>query len=116
MEPDELKRIMSEEEIVPSSGFVSSVMMAVRREAEEPQAIPFPWKRALPLFVAGGIALIALIVYAGGIVSDGVSGGHSTLPMLSVTLFTGSGTWTGMAYLISAGSVLYALRMAFSQP
>jgi hypothetical protein len=116
MEPDELKRILSEEEIMPSSGFVNSVMTAVRKEVQEPQAIPFPWKRAVPLFVAGGIVLIALIVYASGIASPGTAGGDATLPLLTGTVLSNSGTWTMVAYAISAGSVLYALRIAFSQP
>ena len=50
---DEFDRIMSEEEILPSSGFAASVMEAVRREAVAPPPIPFPWsgrcrERCLP--------------------------------------------------------------------
>lgn len=41
--------------IAPSSGFAESVMGAVRSEAPAP--LPFPWKRALPGFVAGAAAL-----------------------------------------------------------
>jgi hypothetical protein len=41
----------SEEEIVPSSGFLVGVMQGVREEAAAPAPIPFPWKRALPGFV-----------------------------------------------------------------
>jgi hypothetical protein len=49
MKPDELDRVLSREaEIIPSSGFVRSVMAAVRSEASAPPPIPFPWKRALP--------------------------------------------------------------------
>lgn len=114
MESDDLKHIMSEEEIMPSSGFVGSVMTAVHREAEEPRAIPFPWKQALPLFLAGGLALIALIVYASAIVSAGTAGGE-LLPPFNGTVLTGSGAWTVVAYLVSAGSIFYALRMAFSR-
>ena len=63
---DEFDRIMSEEEILPSSGFAVSVMEAVRREAAAPPPIPFPWKRALPgaLFAAAtliGILAICMI-------------------------------------------------------
>jgi hypothetical protein len=35
-----------EEELLPSSGFVASVMDRVRQEAALPAPIPFPWKRA----------------------------------------------------------------------
>ena len=41
-----------EEELIPSSGFLASVMERVREEAAAPPPIPFPWKRAIP-----GIAL-----------------------------------------------------------
>ena len=62
---DEINRILSrEDEILPSSGFAVSVMDAVRREAAAPPPIPFPWKRALPGLVVGGIAL-ALVLVAG---------------------------------------------------
>jgi len=49
MKPDDLDRVLLREvEITPSSGFVRSVMAAVRSEAAAPPPIPFPWKRALP--------------------------------------------------------------------
>jgi hypothetical protein len=59
---DEFGRIMSEEEILPSSGFTASVMEAVRREATAPPPIPFPWKRALPGAVFAAATLIAILV------------------------------------------------------
>lgn len=58
---DEFDRIMSEEEILPSSGFAASVMEAVRREASAPPPIPFPWKRALPGAVFAAATLIAIL-------------------------------------------------------
>lgn len=58
---DEFDRIMSEEEILPSSGFAASVMEAVRREAAAPPPIPFPWKRALPGIVFAGATLVAVL-------------------------------------------------------
>jgi len=46
----------AEEELVPSSGFLASVMDQVREEAAAPPPIPFPWKRAVPGFiVAAGV-------------------------------------------------------------
>ena len=59
---DEFDRIMSEEEILPSSGFTASVMEAVRREATAPPPIPFPWKRALPGVVFAGATLVTILV------------------------------------------------------
>ncbi len=48
--------LATEEELVPSSGFLLAVMDRVRDEAVAPQPIPFPWKRALPGFVlAAGV-------------------------------------------------------------
>src|SRR5262245_19655523 len=57
MRNDDLDRILCEEEILPSSGFVGSVMEAVQGELEAPP-IPFPWKRALP-----GLALACLLIF-----------------------------------------------------
>ena len=64
MSDAQIDRILSREEILPSSGFVSSVMDAVRREAAAPPPIPFPWKRALPFAVlgAGAFGLLAFVV------------------------------------------------------
>lgn len=52
-----VERILaSEEELVPSSGFVATVMERVHEESTLPPPIPFPWKRAIP-----GIALAAAV-------------------------------------------------------
>ncbi len=60
MNDDNLDRLLSrQEDIVPSSGFVSNVMEAVRHEASAPPPIPFPWKRALPGLAAWLIVLAA---------------------------------------------------------
>jgi hypothetical protein len=52
-----LDRILSsDEQLVPSSGFVSAVMERVHEEAAAPPPIPFPWKRMLPGFAfAAGV-------------------------------------------------------------
>ena len=59
MNDDDLDRMLMErEEIVPSSGFVASVMEAVQQEAVAPAPIPFPWKWALPgLIVSVAMAM-----------------------------------------------------------
>ncbi|HEX4824067.1 MAG TPA: hypothetical protein VFV19_07120 [Candidatus Polarisedimenticolaceae bacterium] len=58
MKPEEIDRILAEkDDLVPSSGFTDAVMDAVRREAATPPPIPFPWKRAWPVVVAGAAAL-----------------------------------------------------------
>jgi hypothetical protein len=51
----QIDRILATEEpLIPTSGFLASVMESVREQAADPQPIPFPWKRAVPgiLFVA----------------------------------------------------------------
>jgi hypothetical protein len=52
-----LDRILStDDQLVPSSGFVSAVMERVREESVAPPPIPFPWKRMLPGFaLAAGV-------------------------------------------------------------
>jgi len=62
MKPEEIDRVLAgESEIVPSSGFVTSVMATVMAEATAPP-LPFPWKRAWPL-VAGFAALILWLAF-----------------------------------------------------
>jgi hypothetical protein len=63
MRDDELDRILGEEEIVPSAGFVASVMDAVYREAAAPSPLPFPWKQALPGLL-GIIVTLSGLIYA----------------------------------------------------
>jgi hypothetical protein len=51
----EIDRILAaDEELIPSSGFLASVMERVQEEAALPPRIPFPWSRAVP-----GILLLA---------------------------------------------------------
>jgi hypothetical protein len=53
----EIDRILaSEEDLIPSSGFLASVMERVQQEATAPPPIPFPWKRAVPgILLAAGV-------------------------------------------------------------
>ena len=52
MNPESMDRILAtEEELVPSSGFLASVMERVQEEASAPPPIPFPWLRAIPALV-----------------------------------------------------------------
>jgi hypothetical protein len=64
----EIDRVLAtEEELIPSSGFLASVMERVEEEAAAPPPIPFPWKRAIPgillasgVFGWGGVELVRL--------------------------------------------------------
>jgi hypothetical protein len=57
MDSSLMDRILnSEEELIPSSGFVASVMEGVHEEARRAVPIRFPWKRAIPgMLLAGGV-------------------------------------------------------------
>ena len=61
--------LATEQELVPSSGFLASVMERVREESVAPPPIPFPWKRAVPGFVVAagvlGWGAVELARYAG---------------------------------------------------
>jgi hypothetical protein len=66
MEPNKklesLDRILrAEEELAPSSGFVSAAMERVREEAAAPKPIPFPWKRVVP----GAVVALSGVVWIG---------------------------------------------------
>jgi hypothetical protein len=63
MKHDDLNDILSRDQnIVPSSGFVSAVMDAVREDAQAPPAIPFPWGRALPGIAAAAVAFVLVAI------------------------------------------------------
>jgi hypothetical protein len=117
----EINSILSrEDEILPSSGFATSVMDAVRREATTPAPIPFPWKRALPGLVVGAFA-IALVLVAG--IMAVAQAGKATAPQVSMSspsvaplLFHGGGiesaaTWTVLALLVAFVSVKLSVRL-----
>ena len=60
---DDLDRILStERSVTPSPGFVHSVMRAVSHEAATPPAIPFPWRRMMPLIAAAVVLFIAVLL------------------------------------------------------
>lgn len=119
---EEIDRILSrEDEILPSSGFAVSVMDAVRREAAAPPPIPFPWKRALPGLVVGGLA-VALVLVA-GVVAIAKLGRASTAAPFSTSLPSGvppifhgglesAAIWTVLALLTAFVSVKVSMSLA----
>ena len=59
---DELDRILStERSVTPSRGFAPSVMRAVRHEATAPPAIPFPWRRMMPIIAAAAMLIMSVL-------------------------------------------------------
>jgi hypothetical protein len=119
MTRDALDRILSsEDQIVPSSGFAASVMDAVRREAATPPPIPFPWKRALPGFALGVVALATLLLVGfalRGPAAPADATSAYTLPQLlaagrvAAAKADGDG-WAALAILLTLASVFFSLR------
>ena len=112
MEPNKklenVDRILSaEEELAPSSGFVSAVMERVREEAAAPAPIPFPWKRAVPgaVLALGGVAWIGVEA-----VRQGMRAGVPDLRVIGVLPSHVSPNMTGT--LEDAGWVVAALGMS----
>jgi len=110
MRNDDLDRILCEEEILPSSGFVGSVMEAVQGELEAPP-IPFPWKRALP-----GLALACLLIFPVLIMSlQGSATAWSftaELPILKLgtAMFTAL-SWVIFALTLTLSLIILSLRL-----
>ncbi|MGD1213995.1 MAG: hypothetical protein ABR861_03305 [Terriglobales bacterium] len=119
---EEIDRILCrEEEILPSSGFAVSVMDAVWREAAAPPPIPFPWKRALPGLVVGGLVLALVLVV--GIMAIAQLVRASTTPQFSMSLpsvlppifrrnMEYAASWTVLALLVTFVSVKLSMRLA----
>ncbi len=106
--------LATEEELVPSSGFLASVMERVREEAAAPAPIPFPWKRALPgiLFAVavlgwGAYELVRAAVPAMQQISF-------ASPHLSVALARPleDAGWVALALAVSLVSSLLSRRLA----
>jgi hypothetical protein len=126
MNDNDLDRmLMDREEIVPSSGFVASVMEAVQQEAAAPAPIPFPWKWALPgliVSVAMAMGMIARWFYFG------TRAGHpgkpvanalpmetltSSLPQVHIAVSTLTALeWSALALLVSFVAAWLSMRIA----
>jgi hypothetical protein len=106
--------LASEDEITPSSGFLSAVMERVQEEASAPPPIPFPWKRALP-----GVALVAGVFGWMGVelVRAGIPAMKQGLPA-TVQIPPGlvqpleQAGWVALALAVSLASWLLARRLA----
>lgn len=120
MRDDELERILSAgEDIVPSSSFVALVMEAVHREAARPAPIPFPWKRALPGFVAWGIALVSVVGASieqfGRQAPPAAASLASAFEAVSARANTIGAGWVALALFLSFASVALSMRLAGGQ-
>jgi len=101
--------------ILPSSGFTTFVMSTVHSEASASPPIAFPWRRALPGFIAY-IAVIGVLIATciyGVRATDTPAAKDLLWPILRI-LTSQDGSSTGMLWL--ALSMLIALLcLAFTQ-
>ncbi len=119
---DDLDRILStEQEIIPSSGFVASVMDAVRHDAAAPPPIPFPWMRALPGLCAAGLALVSVVIAGRALFIQGTATQPLSASLLSafalileVWKIVGA-NWIALALALSFVSVKLSMRFVSSK-
>jgi len=119
---DDLDRILSEEEILPSSGFAAAVMDAVRREAAAPPPIPFPWKRALPGLAIAALALLWALVSLARLVGEAATARIPVAqsPVLAPiwqastlqTVISAKAGWVTLALVLTLASVIFSVRLA----
>jgi len=107
-----------EDSIVPSSGFVSSVMDAVRQEASVPPPIPFPWKWAIPGLAAAIVAVSALVLQGAAALAGKSANAplparwNSAINMFVDGLRDAHAGWIFMALLLTWVSVGLSIRQA----
>jgi hypothetical protein len=117
---DELDRMLStRDEIVPSSGFVASVMDAVRNEAaaSAPTPLPpleFPWVRALPVFAALAAVLVILVGGFVEVIRMPVVATREPLlpPAVMQGLVQANAGWIAFALLLTLASTFISIRFA----
>ena len=122
MRYDEVDRILSEgQEIIPSSGFLGSVMDAVRSEAATPPPIPFPWKRALPGLAVAVLAIGLMFVTGSALFTRGAAAQPLpvALPSALASILEAAKTvragWIALTLLLSLASVKLSIRLAASR-
>jgi hypothetical protein len=112
---DKLDNILAgEQELIPSSGFLASVMERVTEEAAVPPPIPFPWKRFIPGMVLalgvlcwGGFELVRYIISGAPFTSLR----HLAVPA-HIPVQSDQAMWTAVAFGVSLASWLLARRIA----
>ena len=114
-EHNEIDRILANEDaLVPSSGFLASVMERVREEAAAPAPIPFPWKRALPgaLVIVGAFGAGAFEMVRQGL--PAASEVTLTTPHISAAMERPleQAGWVAVALGVSLFSWLLSKRLA----
>jgi hypothetical protein len=106
--------LATEDELVPSSGFLSSVMDRLTAEAAAPSPLPFPWKRAAPgmVLAAGGLGWAAYeLVREAMLASSSIALAAPHLNSLTVRPLEQAG-WVVLALGVSWLSWAISRRMA----
>ena len=105
--------LANEPELIPSSGFLASVMERVQEEAAAPPPIPFPWKRALP----GMILAVGVIGWGGVEFASHAMQSAAALTLhvpdlpIAVTQHLQLAGWIAVACAASLASWLFARRL-----
>jgi len=100
--------LASEDDLVPSSGFLASVMERVEHEATTPAPIPFPWKRALPGFA---LAAVVFICAAVGFIRLFASPVRETLTAPQLAPPTPQAEWIALALALTLASALLVRKL-----
>src|ERR1700736_3531875 len=102
MTPDESERILSSDDsLQPASGFVISVMQAVRQQADQPPSPAFPWLR-----LAMGLVGCLVVAVSGTIL---LLRAEPSLDALSVPLALLKGTEPELGCVTAALLLSFAL-------
>ena len=119
MRDDDLDHILSEwDDIVPSSGFATSVMAAVRRDATIPPPIPFPWKYAVPGLAVAGLALMWVLIgiveclARKAVVMQVPSLQSSTLVQIMQTMINARNGWIALVLFVTMVSLKISLHLS----
>ena len=112
MRDDDLDRILSKEEtIAPSAGFVTSVMVAVRRENATPAPLSFPWKRALPGIAAAIVTIVLLCAAISSSLAAPTTLWHSGIMLSGSNGVTA--VWTAVAAIVSVAAITLGTAVSF---
>lgn len=106
--------LLAEDALVPSSGFLASVMERVREEAGAPPPMLFPWKRALPGFALTGAVIGWVGVEMARLGVPAMKQSVLATPHLPAGLVMPmeQAGWVALALAVSLASWLLARRLA----
>ena len=115
MDPSKIDQILAtEEDLVPTSGFLASVMERVHDEARMPAPLPFPWKRAIPgIVLATGVFGWGAFEFARQAIQASRTINVTQLQIpASVEQPLEQAGWVALALVISLASLLLSRRIA----